>query len=89
MRVSDQVNVTDGFFCQAQFWIVMKITSKQLFDKIEKAGAVHDANNLFERKAAIVIQKGRDDSLFSSSSCIFKFAFMGKFLQLYRFVAYY
>ena len=29
-------------------------------------------NNLFERKAAIVIQKGRDDSLFSSSSCILK-----------------
>ena len=50
----------------------MKITSKQLFDKIEKAGAVHDANNLFERKATIVIQKGRDDSLFSSSSCILK-----------------
>ena len=49
----------------------MKITSKQLFDKIEKAGAVHDANNLFERKAAIIIHKGRDDSLFSSSSCIF------------------
>ena len=49
----------------------MKITSKQLFDKIEKAGAVHDANNLFERKATIVIQKGRDDSLFSSSLCIF------------------
>ena len=67
MRVSDQVNVTDGFF----FWIMMKITSKQLFDKIEKAGAVHDANNLFERKAAIEIQKGRDDSLFSSSLCIF------------------
>ena len=42
----------------------MKITSKQLFDKIEKAGAVHDANNLFERKAAIVIQKGREMILY-------------------------